>query len=140
MVRSARMLATALLFTVALSALAGCSRVDSPLEGTRWRLSEWTLSSLDPTEFKITAQFADGKISGSSAVNTYSGPYRVGPSSAFSAGPLASTEMAGPEPAMRAEQAYLTLLGQVGSYRMADGRLTLYDAGGNESLLYEAQK
>ncbi len=48
--------------------------------------------------------------------------------------------MAGPEPAMRAEQAYLTLLGQVGSYKMADGRLTLYDAGGNESLLYEAQK
>jgi heat shock protein HslJ len=139
-VRSARMLATVLLFAVALSALGGCSRVDGPLDGTRWRLSEWTLNSLDPAELKITAQFADGKISGSSGVNTYSGPYRVGPSSAFSAGPLASTEMAGPEPAMRAEQAYLTLLGQVGSYKMVDGRLTLYDAGGNESLLFEAQK
>jgi heat shock protein HslJ len=139
-VRSARMLTTVLLFAVALSALGGCSRVDSPLDGTRWRLSEWTLNSLDPAELKITAEFAEGKISGSSGVNTYSGPYRVGPSSAFSVGPLASTEMAGSEPAMRAEQAYLTLLGQVGSFKMADGRLTLYDAGGNESLLYEAQK
>jgi heat shock protein HslJ len=134
------MLTTVLLFAVALSALGGCSRVDSPLDGTRWRLSEWTLNSLDPAELKITAEFAEGKISGSSGVNTYSGPYRVGPSSAFSVGPLASTEMAGSEPAMRAEQAYLTLLGQVGSFKMADGRLTLYDAGGNESLLYEAQK
>jgi heat shock protein HslJ len=134
------MLAGVLLCAVALSALVGCSRVADPLEGTRWRLSEWTLNSLDPTEFKITARFADGKMSGSSGVNTYGGTYRVGPRSAFSAGPLASTEMAGSEPAMRAEQAYLTLLGQVGSYKIEEGRLTLYDAGGNESLLYRAEK
>ena len=140
MVRSARTLAAVLLLAVAFSVLGGCSRVAGPLDGTRWRLTEWTLSSLDPVDFTITAEFADGKISGSSGVNTYRGPYRVGPSSAFSAGPLASTEMAGSEPAMRAEQAYLTLLGQVGSYKVADGRLTLYDAGGNESLLYEAEK
>jgi heat shock protein HslJ len=140
MVRSARTLATVLLFAFALSALGGCSPAASSLDGTRWRLSKWTLSSLDPSELKITAKFADGRISGSSGVNTYEGPYRIGPSSSFSAGPLASTEMAGPEPEMRAEQAYLTLLGQVGSYKMADGRLTLYDSGGNESLLYEAEK
>jgi heat shock protein HslJ len=136
----ARMLAAVLLFVVAFSAPYGCARVDSPLDGTRWRLSEWTLNSLDPTALKITAEFGDGRISGSSGVNTYGGPYRVGPRSAFSAGPLASTEMAGPEPAMRAEQAYLTLLGQVGSYKMTDGSLTLYDAGGNESLIFDAEK
>jgi heat shock protein HslJ len=46
--------------------------------------------------------------------------------------------MAGPEPAMRAEGAYLTLLGQARSYRVEADRLTLFDAGGNESLFFEA--
>ena len=40
--------------------------------------------------------------------------------------------MAGPEPAMRAETAYLTLLGQAKSYKVTDGKLTLYDSGGNK--------
>lgn len=38
---------------------------------------------------------------------------------------------------MRAESAYLTLLGQARSFKMAGGRLTLYDQGENESLLFE---
>jgi heat shock protein HslJ len=48
------------------------------------------------------------------------------------------TEMAGPEPAMRAESAYQQLLAQVGSYKVADGSLTLYDKGGNESLVFQS--
>jgi hypothetical protein len=66
------------------------------------RLSEWTLSSLDPADFTITAQFSDGKISGSSGVNTYSGAVKLGPGEALSA-----------------------------------GKPTLYDAGGNGSLVFE---
>ena len=57
---------------------------------------------------------------------------------AVSAGPLVGTKMAGPEPAMRAETAYLTLLGQARSYKVVDGKLKLYDKGGNESLIFEA--
>jgi heat shock protein HslJ len=109
----------------------------SSLDGTRWKLTGWTLNSLNPADFTITARFAEGQISGNSGVNTYGGPYRIGPGAAFSAGPLASTQMAGPEPAMRAETAYLTLLGQAKSYKMAGGVLTLYDGGGNESLIFE---
>ena len=135
--------AAGFLLALWLLVLAGCSPDSgspggSPLEGTKWRLTEWTLSSLDPADFTITAQFTDGQISGNSGVNSYSGPYQVGPDDAFSAGQLAVTEMAGPEPAMRAEGAYLTLLGQAKSYKRADGRLTLFDQGGNESLLFEA--
>jgi len=59
------------------------------------------------------------------------------PGSAFSVGELVVTLMAGPEPAMRAERAYLTLLAQARSYEVADGTLTLYDGGGNESLIFE---
>ena len=108
---------TAAFVTLALSvapmAVAGCGGSGSEaatLNGTAWRLTGWTLGSLDPNDFTITAKFADGKISGKSAVNTYSGPYTAGPGDAFLVGDLASTRMAGPEPDMRAEGAYLTLL------------------------------
>jgi len=137
-VRSSNAIAAMWVVGVAVIALAGCSGGHPALDGTQWRLAEWTLSSLDAQEFDITAEFADGKVSGHSGVNSYGGPYALGPGSAFSVGQIASTEMAGPEPAMRAEGAYLTLLGQARSYRVEAGRLTLLDAGGNESLIFEA--
>jgi heat shock protein HslJ len=133
---------------VSLITLTGCSSGGgssgsgslgrSSLDGTQWRLTEWTLSSLSPADFTITAKFAGGRVSGNSGVNSYSGPYNLGPGTAFSVGQLAVTQMAGPEPAMRAETAYLTLLAQAKSFKTADGRLTLYDQGGNESLIFEA--
>jgi heat shock protein HslJ len=136
--RPSRAPAAFLLVALALIALVGCSRGGSPLDGTEWRLAGWTLSSLSPADFRITAKFADGRISGSSGVNSYSGPYRLGSRHSFAAGPLASTEMGGPEPAMRAEGAYMTLLRQARSYELAEGRLTLFDEGGSESLIFEA--
>ena len=102
---------------------------------TTW-LGGWTLDSLAPDQFTITASFAGGKISGTSAVNTYGGSYTSGANGAFSVGQLASTEMAGPEPAMRAEHAYITLLTQARSCKLAGDTLTLFDGNGNESLTF----
>ena len=136
-------LALSLALSMALLAAAGCggSGGDQPtLDGTAWGLTEWTLSSLDPNDFTITAAFADGKIGGKSAVNTYGGPYTEGPGDAFSVGDLVSTMMAGAEPDMRAETAYLTLLAQAKSYQLDGDRLTLFDENGNESLIFAAQK
>jgi heat shock protein HslJ len=118
--------------------LAGCSSGGDPLAGTQWRLTGWTLSSLNPDDFTLTAAFADGRISGRSAVNSYSSSYRAGPGSSFVVGQLAGTRMAGPAPAMRAEGAYLTLLTQARSYELRGSRLTLSDGAGNESLIFEA--
>ena len=134
-----------LLMAMLLVVVIGCENISDTatgghLDGTQWKLTGWTLSSLNPADFTITAKFSDGQISGNSGVNTYSGPYDIGSGSALSVGPLAGTEMAGSEPAMRAETAYLTLLGQVKSYKMTDGKLTLYDNGGNESLIFEATR
>ena len=107
-------------------ALAACGSGSSgnagELNGTAWKLSGWTLSSLKPSAFAITASFADGKISGHSGVNNYNGPYKSGSDGSFSVGAIASTMMAGPEPAMRAEHAYLTLLGQARSYSIEGTR------------------
>jgi heat shock protein HslJ len=130
--------AAVVLVAVSLTALIGCSVGADPLNGTKWRLAGWTISSVDPATVTITAGFADGQISGGSGVNSYSGPYKAGPGDAFSTGQLAGTLMAGPEPAMRAETAYQTLLGQARSYKVAGDRLTLYDQGGNESLIFAA--
>jgi heat shock protein HslJ len=138
MSRSSTAMASQLLVALCFFVLVGCLGGQSALDGTRWRLTEWTLSSLDPREIDITAEFADGQIGGHGGVNTYGGPYELGSRHEFAVGPLTSTEMAGPEPAMRAEGAYLTLLGQARSYRVDAGRLTLFDAGGNESLIFEA--
>jgi heat shock protein HslJ len=137
-VRSFNVVAGLLVVAVAIGALSGCGRGQAALDGTQWRLTEWTLSSIDARDFDITAGFADGRISGHSGVNSYGGPYTVGARQSFKVGSIASTEMAGPEPAMRAEGAYLMLLGQARAYRVEAGRLTLLDAGGNESLIFEA--
>lgn len=138
MPRRSKSAVATLLTAAALLALAGCLPGASPLDGTRWRLVQWTISSIDPADVTITAQFARGRISGNSGVNSYSGPCKLGPRGALAAGPLASTEMGGPEPMMRAEGAYVTMLAQARSFKVAEGRLTLYDQGGNESLVFEA--
>jgi heat shock protein HslJ len=140
MIRLSKTLAAALLITMPLIAPAGCSSAGNPLDGTQWKLTEWTISSIDPAHVTITATFADGRVSGNSGVNSYGGSYQVGPGDAFSVGQIAGTQMAGSELAMRAESAYLTLLGQAASYKLADAKLTLYDKGGNESLIFDASR
>jgi heat shock protein HslJ len=121
--------------------IAGCVGIGgtASLDDTSWRLTGWSLSSLDPNAFTITAVFADGKISGTSAVNSYGGSYATGPGDAFSVSEMGSTLMAAEEPAMRAETAYTTLLGQAKKYTFKAGTLTLFDANGNESLVFHAQ-
>lgn len=105
------------------------------LDGTRWRLVGWSVSAIDPRDFTTTAVFADGQISGSSAVNTFGGPYTTGSHGVFSVGEISQTLMAGPEPAMRAEQAYFALLTEAESYECTDGSLEL--SGPRGSLKFE---
>jgi heat shock protein HslJ len=137
-IRTPQSLAAILFLGVSLVGGAGCASAGNTLDGTQWQLTGWSLSSLRPSDFEISARFAEGKLSGQGGVNSYGGSYTVGPGAAFSAGPLASTRMAGPEPAMRAENGFMQLLGQARSYKQVDGRLTLYDAGGNELLSFAA--
>ncbi len=140
-----RRILAALLVVCGIAALAavavGCgSGGGTPdLDGTSWRLTGWSVSSQDPNDFTITAEFKDGTVAGKAAVNNYNGAYTVGPDDAFAAGPLASTKMAGPDADMQAEATYLQLLQAAESVKLEDQTLTLYDAGGNESLIYTAQ-
>jgi len=114
---------------------AGCGD-KAALDGTSWRLVGWSISAIDSADFTITAQFQDGQMGGSSAVNTYGAPYETGGDGSLSLGSIAATEMAGPEPAMQAEAAYFDLLQQVRAYRLDDEQLTLLDGNGNELLIF----
>jgi heat shock protein HslJ len=137
--RAAILTAAALLAVALIAAVAaGCGGESSPsLEGTSWKLTGWSVSSQDPNDFTITAEFKDGRIGGTSAVNTYGGPYSTGDDGSFSVGELASTMMAGPEAHMQAETTYMTLLAAATEYRVEGETLTLLDGGG-ESLIYTA--
>ncbi len=114
----------------------GGSASGASLAGTSWKLTGWSASSQDPNDFTINAEFKDGRIGGTAAVNQYGGPYTAGDDGSFSVGELVSTMMAGPEPDMRAEQTYLELLAEAKEFKLDGKMLTLSDANGNESLIY----
>ncbi|MCZ7555166.1 MAG: META domain-containing protein [Bacteroidia bacterium] len=121
------------------SSIVGCSEDDfsrGRLDGTQWRLVAWSVSSLHPGDFTITADFSGGRMSGTAAVNLYGGPYSTTAGGGFSVGSLSMTEMAGPEDAMRAEALYVQLLLDCEKYQWNATQLTLYDANGNELLIF----
>jgi heat shock protein HslJ len=112
---------------------------NAELAGSRWRLDGWSASSLQPSDFTITASFAVRDIGGTSAVNTYTGSY-LAEDGTFSARDLISTEIAGAEPAMRAERIYMQLLRNARKYTRTADRLALMDANGNDLLYFTPVK
>jgi len=83
----------------------------------------------------VTLALAEGRVSGKSAVNRYFGTYAIaGDGLTFSG--LGSTRMAGTNEQMAAEQAYLSALGEIRTYRVVDGKLELLDAAGMRRLVF----
>ncbi len=114
----------------------GASGTDpKALEGVEWTLVESSMSSVDLGAAGMTANFDGEKVYGFSGVNQYGGPYTAKDDGTLEIGELASTMMAGPEPLMRAEQAYLELLASCDGYRVEGDTLTLL-TGESETLVY----
>lgn len=143
-----RRIVSALLLVALLFVMAGCSAPSDPepeapaadptaLEGVEWVLTGTSVADVDSKVIGITAAFKDGQISGFSGVNTYSGPYKAGEDGSFDAGPLASTLIAGPEPAASTEVAFLKLVDAADKFAAADGKLTLTIPSG-DTLEFEA--
>lgn len=124
--------------TLVLALLAGCTSMAATptLDGSAWQLTGWSESGSNPSAFKITANFAEGRMAGKSGVNSYFGPYTAGPADKFNVGPTGSTRMAGPPEAMQAEQTFFKLLEQVRTWRRSSGELTLADADGKALLIF----
>lgn len=119
---------------------AGCIQdceQSGELTGTNWILVAWPVSSQNPADFTITAEFTDNHISGIAALNRYSGPYVASGNGGFRIAELAVTEMAGPPEVMQAESTYLNLLLSARKYSRFEKTLTLYDERNNEVLIFE---
>ena len=109
------------------------------LAGSKWRLAAWSVNSLDPSGYTITADFGEADFSGRSAVNTYGGSYTISGGGGFSAGELQATLMGGSEEAMRAESLYFELLAQSRRYSVTTTTLTLMNEGNQELLVFQAR-
>lgn len=131
-----------LVCTLAVAALGliGCGEEatmdPSALEGVEWTLTGWSSANADLTGAGITANFDGETLGGFSGVNQYGGPYTAGDDGSLEIGELASTMMAGPEPLMDAEQAYLELLRGCDGWAVDGDKLTL-STGDSETLAYE---
>ena len=138
-----KLLVLLLILALAIFVFTGCESLilgEGELAGTEWRLSAWSESSLDPSQFTITAYFDESHISGTSAVNYYSGPYVATASRLFSVGQLQMTLMGGSEEAMRAESTYFELLWQACKFTANQTTLTLLDAFNNELLIFSRKE
>jgi heat shock protein HslJ len=120
---------------------AGQASTDpSELVGPTWTLDDATRGAIatdaDQVDADVTLTFADdGTVSGSSACNTYSGPYEAGDDGSLTLGPLAATQMACEEAVMALEANYLQTLDQASSFAIDEGRLILQAM--NVQLAYE---
>lgn len=123
--------------TVLVLVLSGCVGKQSiSLERTGWKLVAWSISSMKADAFEITANFDDKTMSGKSAVNSYSGSYSIdGYDITF--GQFVSTEMAGPEDAMRAESNFFELIKQVKTLKVEGIKMFFRDSQGYDLLVFE---
>jgi heat shock protein HslJ len=118
--------------------LAGCCRVPAaPLEGTTWQFTSPGGAGKDATSAPPTVRFVDGRASGFSGCNRFTGSYtRDGDS--VTVGRLAGTMMACPEPRMATEKGFLD--GLSGTHRVAisGAHLTLTPISG-APLVFQAE-
>lgn len=128
------------LFLVVVTGCAGLIPGDTDLTSTQWRLSAWSDSSSDPSQFTITAHFNAYAIYGTSAVNYYSGSYIATAGGFFSVTDLQMTLMAGSGEAMQAESIYFQLLGQADKFTLDQETLTLLDATNHELLIFSRKE
>lgn len=110
----------------------GCgSSVDdaAALEGKVWKASEiaGVTSVLATKGSQATAEFSAGRVSGSGTVNRFTAPYAAKSGNKISISAPASTQMAGPPPAMAQEQAYFAALQKASRYTVSADSLTLLD-------------
>lgn len=124
-----------------------------PLEGTVWNLSFMAIPGRDPVpllrDTSITAQFADGEMSGSTDCNTYNTSFVSGPNQ-FEGDQFVSatatvgevTVVAGdapcdaPDGILEQEQHFALLLQSVSSYGVLGSTLVMFDELGQPVLMF----
>jgi heat shock protein HslJ len=113
------------------------------LEGTLWVMTNYNngqggvVSALP--DVVVTAQFAEGQVSGSAGCNSYNAGYEVDESNLTIEQAIATRAFCGePEGIMEQENAYLAALPQTASFTIQGDRLDLFDAEGARLATFQA--
>ena len=121
--------------------LSGCCRVPPPaaggnppaqLEGAVWRLKELPgpqSAALARLTRPVTVRFESGRLSGFAGCNNFSGSYQLD-GDRLTIGPVASTQMACPEPGSSIENAFHAALAGTLRYAVDGDSLTTTTASG----------
>ena len=127
---------------VALVALlSGCGGEDNApnaptmLQGS-WKLVTLNGAAADAT-VPTTMSMNNGKTTGNAGVNTFNGPYSAPSDGVLTFGTLASTMMAGPDNAMKQEQAFLKALADTKKFTTQDGALVLMDSSDTKLAVFK---
>lgn len=143
----ARLFLPLLLFTFCTSlTVSAAEDLSAGLVNKVWKLAKWQqkdkLVTIEQGGPGITLQFtADGKLSGSASVNRFAGSYKLEGENGLAFGEgMAVTKMAGPEPLMKQERAFLTDFPKMTKYSLEGGELRLSDAGGDTTMTFEPMK
>jgi putative lipoprotein len=145
---SASSLAGLAIAACVLLSIAGCAPGDGPsssgppanlslatLSGATWTLVSLGGQPLPQGMRSPTATFDGVRLSGLGGCNRYTGQVQDKGLGAMTVGPMASTKMACPPPAMEVESRYFAVLARVTQYQVAGSRLIL--SGPSGELTFE---
>ena len=123
-------LGAAVVSLAVLGGMANAQAASPPtLRGHTWQLTK--LGAVDRKKAGITARFAaDGKVSGFSGCNSYSGPYTTSGSSISVSRKMAVTQKACARAVMQQERLYLAALTAAKTYSIAGDILKLRGRSG----------
>ncbi len=121
---------------------SGGSDAVQALEGKLWTATQidGVDEILPADQFASTATFKDGTVSGSGAVNSYSGAYTASDDGALQIQQPASTLMAGPPEANEQERAFLTALTKTERFAVGGETLKLFGSGDTLLLTFAETK
>jgi heat shock protein HslJ len=112
-----------------------CKQAPLPVENYRWQLQGIEGDPTHPATADAQAPFfqldsTDKHVTGDTGLNQFNGSYEMS-GRALKFGPAAMTRQAGPEPLMRQEAAFSTVLTSTAAWRpFGDNAIDLLDAGG----------
>ena len=106
----------------------------------KWEIDINTFGGFDTTyDVSLSVEFMDDmQVRGFSACNNFNGTYEVPGAGELEMGALASTRKACEDDFMFAEGRFLTMLGRVKQYEVADGVLHMKDVNGQELVALQS--
>ena len=142
MKRTSRMTLFAAVVVALVTLLSGCGDSDDSADAPTQLEGSWKLETLGgaKTDPAVVSELNmnEGKASGNSGVNTFTGSYEAPDDGTLTFGPLATTMMAGPDAAMQQEQAFLKALADTRKFTTEDGGLVLMDDSENRLAVLKA--